>query len=664
MVSLPRKSGTALALALGVLLVVTGFSAPAEAAIARSISVSATPSTVAVRAPVTYSGTLSRSPIGSTVRIQRKSGSTWVLARTTTTTTAGGKYSVRLNAPATGGSYRFRAFAPAAGTRAAAISAPITVTALNRTTATLTATPATIAPGQASVLSGTVSPRVAGTALTVQRYTGSAWVNDTVTQVSAAGTYSKAVSPSATTIYRVQVPRAGFNGAVTTASRSVTVVPLGEAPTITTSSLPDGAKGVAYNATLEKTGGAGTWTRSAGTLPAGLSLAPGTGAITGTPTSAGTSNFTVTFTETSTGLTANKSLSITVTPPPTITTTSLPDATRGTAYSVALTKTGQAGTWSIYPGSELPDGLTLNPTTGVLSGVPAAATGLYAVYPVFTETATGLATFKPLGLTVTGADVAITTPTLPDGTKGQPYSVALTKTGLPGTWSPFGDLPAGLSLDPETGVLAGTPSVSGLFSVYVVYTETATGAFATKGFALTIAKSPVITTTSVPDGTTGSPYSQQLVATGNAGTWEVTAGQLPAGVTVSASGLLAGTPTVAGDYGFTVTFTETSTGYTDKQALLLHVSDPGAPVITTTTLPDGTVGSPYSGQLEAVGTGTWTVSYGSLPPGLSLNTGSGAITGTPTAGSQGDYLFQVQFTSGGKSNTKVLLIHIDPAPTP
>ena len=68
----------------------------------------------------------------------------------------------------------------------------------------------------------------------------------------------------------MQVPRANFNAPVTTAARVVTVVPLGEAPTITTSSLPNGAKNVNYNATLEVDGGDGTWSRIAGALPAGL----------------------------------------------------------------------------------------------------------------------------------------------------------------------------------------------------------------------------------------------------------------------------------------------------------------------------------------------------------------------------------------------------------
>ena len=82
-----------------------------------------------------------------------------------------------------------------------------------------------------------MSPRVAGTAVTIQRLSGGTWISDTATQVTAAGTYSKPVSPTETTTYRVQVPRANFNAPVTTAARVVTVVPLSEAPTITTSSL-------------------------------------------------------------------------------------------------------------------------------------------------------------------------------------------------------------------------------------------------------------------------------------------------------------------------------------------------------------------------------------------------------------------------------------------
>ncbi|MFL6158811.1 MAG: putative Ig domain-containing protein, partial [Marmoricola sp.] len=368
-------------------------------------------------------------------------------------------------------------------------------------------------------------------------------------------------------------------------SRSVTVTSLGTnpgstpAPTISTTSLPDATRAVQYSTTLAHTGGAGTWSVPVGTLPAGLTLAPATGVISGTPTAGGEADFTVKFTETSSGLSATKALSIAVTPLPTITTTTLPDATRGTPYTTTLQHTGDAGTWTLATSQQgadgMPAGLSLDSATGTISGTVTGPTGTYGIYPVFTETRTGRQAIQALALTVVGQDVAITT-------------------------------------------------------------------------------------TSVPDGTTGTAYSQQLAKTGGAGTFSLKQGTLPPGITLSDTGLLSGTPTAVGDYGFTVTFTETSTGISDNQPLLLHVSAPGSPVINTTSLPDATLGQAYTATLSAVGTGTWSIVYQVPPPGITLNGTTGVLSGTPTH--EGDYVFIVKFTTATGSNTKALNIHVNPAP--
>ena len=105
-----------------------------------------------------------------------------------------------------------------------------------------------------------------------------------------------------------------------------------------------------------------------GALPAGLTLNPATGAIQGTPTAAGTSTFTVKVVDTN-GDIAAASLSITIQPLPTITTTSLPAGTSGRAYSATLSAAGGVPpyTWSA---TGLPSGITLSGSTGVLSGTP------------------------------------------------------------------------------------------------------------------------------------------------------------------------------------------------------------------------------------------------------------------------------------------------------
>ncbi len=150
---------------------------------------------------------------------------------------------------------------------------------------------------------------------------------------------------------------------------------------ITTTSLSGGTVGSAYSATLAATGGTTpyTWSISTGTLPAGLTLDPATGAITGTPSASGTTDFTVTATDSSSpAMTANQALSIDVAPatvsPLAITTTSLSGGTVGSAYSATPAATGGTTpyTWSISTGT-LPAGLTLDPATGAITGTPSAS---------------------------------------------------------------------------------------------------------------------------------------------------------------------------------------------------------------------------------------------------------------------------------------------------
>jgi len=161
---------------------------------------------------------------------------------------------------------------------------------------------------------------------------------------------------------------------------------------VTTTSLPDGVLNTAYTTALQSIGGTGavTWSLTTGTLPAGLTLNPGTGAIAGTPTAAGTSAITIAATDS-----ANPPnsvaipLSITINaaaPPLAISTASLPNGTIGTPYDQIPSASGGTApfTWSVSTGS-LPTGLSLNATTGEITGTPTSST---TTPPSFTFTMT------------------------------------------------------------------------------------------------------------------------------------------------------------------------------------------------------------------------------------------------------------------------------------
>jgi hypothetical protein len=279
--------------------------------------------------------------------------------------------------------------------------------------------------------------------------------------------------------------------------------------------------------------------------------------------------------------------------------------------------------------------------TTVVYTAPASVTG--------TQTATVTATSnRTASLTATvvitlNPALVITNTTLPSGMVGTPYSSAVIASGgTPAlTWTvASGALPAGLFLSGTTGAITGTPTSFGTTTFTVSVTDSAKprNNVVSQTYSLTIApRLPVITTTLLPGGVVGTAYSQQLAYTGGNGTtptFSVASGALPAGLTLSASGLISGTPTTAAA-GATYTFGVTVAVGTQTSAVqTLSIVIPALPAVTTTSLANGNIGIPYSQQLTysggAGGTVTWSITTGALPAGLTLNTATGVISGTPT----------------------------------
>ena len=304
----------------------------------------------------------------------------------------------------------------------------------------------------------------------------------------------------------VSLEAAAISAPSVTVTVNITVV---LPPTFTTLTLPNGANGVPYNQTIAVTGGVQPLTFSVpaanGTLPSGLTLNT-TGTIAGRPSGPGNQAnpeiFTVVVTDNgSTPLSVTSpQYSISIAPAPILSITSmgpLPPAILNSFYTTRINTVGgvQPFSWSIPSGS-LPSGLVLDPVAGVISGTPTVAQALPFTFtpqvqdssiPVQTRTPAA-----PLSITVTQPPpLLITTISLPNGQTAQPYSAGIIVTGgvPPYTWSvASGQLPAGLTLNPASGQITGTPVLvnTSAFTIQVQDSETTPMKTAPSAFSIAI----------------------------------------------------------------------------------------------------------------------------------------------------------------------------------
>ena len=451
-----------------------------------------------------------------------------------------------------------------------------------------------------------------------------------------------------------------------TANRSFALTINAPPLTITTTSpLARGRAGVAYSQTLAASGGVPPY-RWSGTVPAGLSLAAA-GSISGTPSTPGTFSFTATVTD-SMSVTANRNFSIAIDPPALAITTGpiLPAGTVGTAYSQNLSASGGTPPYR-WSGLALA-GLTLG-SDGLIAGTPSTA-GTFT-FAAQVSDAASLQTTGQFTITIdsVSSPLAITTSGILSSiaVRAQ-YSQTLNASGgtPPYAWSTIaGALPAGIVLNPN-GTLGGAADAAGVFSFTARVTDSAALNFS-KQFTLNVTSGLTITTApSLPPSSVGSDYSQPLSAAGGVApyTWSIVAGALPAGLSIDAStGTISGVLTAAGVFTFTTQVIDRGAGVATKQFTLLTAA--GLTIVTPPILSGGAINMPYSQPLVATGgipLLTWSISSGQLPPGLSLDPSSGAISGI--ASEAGSFSFTVQVSdSASLKVSKQLTITIAPGLT-
>jgi uncharacterized protein YhjY with autotransporter beta-barrel domain len=461
----------------------------------------------------------------------------------------------------------------------------------------------------------------------------------------------------------------------TTGTKSYAFTVPNPSSSIAVAAPPTAALNTAYSYDLNaNTSGAlapYTYSQTGGSLPPGLTLSGTT--ISGTPTAVGTYNFNLTVTDASPGpggpYFKSVSLSITVQNiPPVANAVSATVAYDSTSNPITLNITGGAPT-SVAIGTAASHGTATASGTSI-TYTPTAG---YAGPDSFTYTATnGAGTSSPATVTIT-----VSPPTLtyapaapPHAIAGAAYSQSIASAS--GGAAPYtyavtsGSLPAGLTLA-SNGTLSGTATAAGTFNLTVTATDssTGTGPFSVGSAVTLVVDAPTILVApaTLPNGTFNTAYSQTVTASGGTApySYAVTAGTVPNGLSLSSTGVLSGTPTQAGDYPITITASDSTTGpaapYGGSQSYTLHID---GPVITVApgTVPNATVGTPYSQTLSASGgTGPYTfAATGSVPPGLTLSAG-GTLSGTPTTA--GDFSFTATATDADSfTGSQAYTVHV------
>ena len=461
--------------------------------------------------------------------------------------------------------------------------------------------------------------------------------------LSASGALSGTPTASGSFSFTAQV-----SDGVSTATQSISLT-VGATLTITSSgTLVNGITGQAYTAGFAANGGTGgpyKWSVASGALPSGLGLSSG-GTLAGNPSVAGTFNFSVQVTDGSSPP-ATLAASLTVFNSVTITTTSLPDGIVGVAYGPAtLAAKGGSGSPITWAASGLPAGISLS-AAGAFGGTPTAlASGSITVTATDTGSGQVVTAGIPLAVAAATTSLKISPSTLVVGAGvGGSLSGAFKATGgtAPYTFSASG-LPSGVNIAPD-GTVSGSSSAAGNTSVTVTVTDSA-AAQSTASAQLSV-QVLGLTTGAVPAGAATVLYTASFAATGGKAPYVFSATGLPAGLGMSGSGGISGTPPTQGTFPFTVQVSDSS-GLTTSKGYSLFIDK--APVsVTSSSLSSGAVGSPYSQTLTASGGNapyTWSLLTGVTPTGLSVD-GSGTVSGIPTIPGSGSFGVQVTDASGG-----------------
>jgi hypothetical protein len=263
------------------------------------------------------------------------------------------------------------------------------------------------------------------------------------------------------------------------------------------------------------------------------------------------------------------------------------------------------------------------------------------------------------------------TQSLPDGSTNSEYVARLLAANADGTVT-FGatGLPTGLAADAQSGFITGRPTTTFNGNVTVTATDgtnnlnqmihlkvSAAGGGGNAGATFDVG--------TLPDGEVGTAYTTTLTVSNGVGPYTYGAADLPPGLSLDGqAGTIAGTPQAAGTFLVSLTVYDAGDGNKEVKVVPLLVLPAGSDFqFTTKLLNNGEVGTVYWDQWLTSGGGAGSVAFGAsgLPAGLSVDSSTGEVGGTPTVA--GTYLVRISATKGGITISTNLTTVIAPSPT-